>query len=91
MLWRKPVVGFLKCNTDEAVFQEDGLVGMGLVVRDESGHFVAARVLHFAGKGLVKELEALVLLEALAWLQSMNYHMLSLSLMQNLNECDRGD
>ncbi|KAM2349388.1 hypothetical protein ACFX1X_012899 [Malus domestica] len=51
-LWRfmeKPDVGWLKCNFDGAWEENSDMGGIGVVVRDASGKFVAAMVQRLAG------------------------------------------
>ena len=43
--WMAPMEGWYKTNWDVAISKEKGLVGMGIVVRDWTGKFVAARSL----------------------------------------------
>lgn len=61
--WHNPPSGFLKCNTDAAIFSDTNSSGLiGCVIRDETGRFVACRVQQMT----VKECEALnSLLQAL--------------------------
>nr|GMD04156.1 pentatricopeptide repeat-containing protein At1g30610, chloroplastic isoform X1 [Ipomoea batatas] len=39
-VWVSPSVGMVKCNVDAALF--DDISGVGAVIRDHAGHFVAA-------------------------------------------------
>ncbi|XP_024042737.1 uncharacterized protein LOC127899877 [Citrus sinensis] len=41
--WETPLGGRLKCNVDAAVFDSRGQIGLGSVIRDSTGAFVAAR------------------------------------------------
>ncbi|PNY15022.1 ribonuclease H [Trifolium pratense] len=40
--WKPPLEGYVKCNIDAAIFSADCKVGMGTVLRDNEGHFIAA-------------------------------------------------
>ncbi|XVE66467.1 hypothetical protein DITRI_Ditri08aG0081900 [Diplodiscus trichospermus] len=54
--WRKPPPGFIKCNTDAALIQNNNSTGLGMVLR----------------LPLAKEAEALCLLKAFEWIKSMD-------------------
>ncbi|KAH9734279.1 putative reverse transcriptase/RNA-dependent DNA polymerase [Citrus sinensis] len=69
--WSPPRVGWLKCNTDAAVFANEGRVGLGSVIRDESGKFVAALCCNIRGNYSPRDAEVLSIREALSWLKSM--------------------
>ncbi|KAB2605929.1 hypothetical protein D8674_005646 [Pyrus ussuriensis x Pyrus communis] len=47
--WEKPTVGWVKCNFDGAWDDLGQRGGVGVVVRDEKGDFVAATALQFRG------------------------------------------
>ncbi|XP_068340407.1 uncharacterized protein [Pyrus communis] len=47
--WEKPGVGWVQCNFDGAWDEVGERGGVGVVVRDENGEFVAATALHFRG------------------------------------------
>ena len=59
--WQQPLTGFVKCNIDTAVFQEEGKSSWGIVVRDSQGLFLhaASRVVNDLFQ--VRELETLSL------------------------------
>ena len=42
-LWERPVDGMLKLNVDAALFLAKGLVGVGCVLRDSTGSFIATK------------------------------------------------
>ena len=65
--WHTPPSGFLKCNTDAALFRDESRTGIGAVIRDEKGNFFAARSYRFHGLPPVRDCEALGLLGALEW------------------------
>jgi hypothetical protein len=41
--WEKPAPGEVKCNVDMAIFKDQGCYGVGMCLRDENGHFIAAK------------------------------------------------
>jgi len=47
--WNKPPLGLLKINWDAALQKETKMMSVGIVVRDDSGCFVAAlsRIVHY--------------------------------------------
>ena len=61
----------MKCNIDAAIFAADKTMGIGAVLRDDNGGFVAAlqmKILHESQD--VKLAEAIALRESLNWLLS---------------------
>ncbi|XVF43858.1 hypothetical protein PTKIN_Ptkin02bG0073800 [Pterospermum kingtungense] len=71
----KPTLGYLKCNIDVAFFPNEKEIGFGIMLWDDRSLFVAAKVVHFPGAALVKEMEAACLLNALLWVQSLDQSM----------------
>ena len=41
--WRKPDIGWLKCNVDVVIFSQQGLIRYGCVIRNEHGSLIAAK------------------------------------------------
>ena len=41
--WRKPDIGWLKCNVDAVVFFQQDIIEYGCVIRDEQGYLIAAK------------------------------------------------
>ncbi|KAM7486964.1 hypothetical protein LguiA_002973 [Lonicera macranthoides] len=41
--WARPEAGRVKCNIDGSVFEDQGKVGFGFVIRNDLGHFLHAR------------------------------------------------
>ena len=41
--WSSPMPGYLKCNVDCALFEDQGRIGMGMVLRDYRGGFLPAK------------------------------------------------
>lgn len=68
--WNKPSSGRLKLNTDVAISQSSNAMGLGWVLRDDHGRFLAAKNVRMPGVYMVKEAEALTLREALSWLKN---------------------
>ncbi|XVF71911.1 hypothetical protein PTKIN_Ptkin12aG0078100 [Pterospermum kingtungense] len=71
MRWHKPPNSYLKCNIDAAIFSDSLSTGLGCIVRDSNGAFVASRMDKLAGLPTIKECEALALLEAVKWMLSL--------------------
>ncbi|XP_031130585.1 uncharacterized protein LOC116032236 [Ipomoea triloba] len=88
--WTKPQQGFLKLNVDVAIDKQGARMGFGCVVRDDLGHFVAARGSHWRGYYSSKEVEAVAIRESLSWLKTLNIDKViietdSLQVTQGLN------
>ncbi|XP_019157782.1 PREDICTED: uncharacterized protein LOC109154456 [Ipomoea nil] len=66
--WKPPTVGRLKLNTDATISVENNAMGLGWVLRDQDGRFMAARSMRVPGRYMVVEAEVLCLREALVWL-----------------------
>ncbi|XVE87983.1 hypothetical protein DITRI_Ditri19aG0031800 [Diplodiscus trichospermus] len=69
--WRKPYHPAFKCNLDAALILQENSVGMGMVLRDSSGSFVACKTLISPGLYAPREAEAASLYEAITWVTSM--------------------
>nr|GMD78417.1 uncharacterized protein LOC109159918 [Ipomoea batatas] len=67
--WVKPDFGTLKLNIDAFVHQNAFHVGMGWILRDHQGYFVAAQAATRPGPLHPREAEALAVREALSWLK----------------------
>ncbi|XVE73368.1 hypothetical protein DITRI_Ditri11bG0112400 [Diplodiscus trichospermus] len=55
------------------MFENNSLLGIGMVIRDEDGYFLAGKSLMLASRVSVLEGEAIGLKEALSWMKSLNY------------------
>ncbi|CAI9760115.1 unnamed protein product [Fraxinus pennsylvanica] len=68
--WKPPTRGSLKLNIDASIFEDRGMARLGLVIRNDLGSFVAARVVTV--RGIVDPLlaETLGVREALSWIKS---------------------
>lgn len=64
-LWHYPPVGFLKCNTDAAIFLSEAKAGIGIVFRNDQGMLINARSIPFEGMPDVRECEAMALLQGM--------------------------
>lgn len=72
-IWSKPTDGWVKVNTDAALFQ-DGSVGVGCIMRDSQGVFLGARCGRIVGAWSPREAEAIAMKEALSWVISRRKH-----------------
>lgn len=68
--WSPPRRGFLKCNVDAATFQQYPKAGLGSVLRNCNGDFIAAKASPIGSFPPVRECEALAILDALKWISS---------------------
>lgn len=50
--WKKPEEGWIKCNFDGARDEQGAVGGVGIVIRDAAGDFVAATALKLDGIAL---------------------------------------
>lgn len=66
-VWRKPMEGWVKVNTDAAVFN-NGSIGLGCVLRNSQGAFMGARSCKVEGAWTPREAEAIGMKEALSWM-----------------------
>ena len=70
--WAKPKEDWLKCNVDAAIFEAEKMIGMGRVIRDHNGVFVATKMLSKEhSSACVRLVEALSLREALSWIKDL--------------------
>ncbi|KAL8158304.1 hypothetical protein AgCh_002850 [Apium graveolens] len=65
--WCCPAVGWVKVNTDAAVFEDMRCVGLGCVARGDTGEFLMARASRHRGLLTPRDAEALGLKEAICW------------------------
>ena len=71
--WHRPQQGWIKVNTDAAVFMEWGSTGIGSVIRDAHGAFLRARNHKLQALYSPREVEAIGLKEALSWVKELGY------------------
>lgn len=67
--WKPPSRDELKINVDASVFTGDQCFKVGMVLRNDQGHFVQGKCMCFAGEISVLEAEMVGILEALRWVQ----------------------
>ncbi|XP_015386530.1 uncharacterized protein LOC107177355 [Citrus sinensis] len=63
--------GRLKCNVDAAMFASRGYIGLGSVIRDSNGAFVATRCCSILGRFNARNDEALSVRETLSWIKQL--------------------
>ncbi|XP_019190496.1 PREDICTED: uncharacterized protein LOC109184955 [Ipomoea nil] len=66
--WSRPSRGMLKLNTDAALQNSSSSMGLGWVLRNDEGRFLACKNMCMHSNYTVKEAEALSVREALSWL-----------------------
>ncbi|CAI9771666.1 unnamed protein product [Fraxinus pennsylvanica] len=68
--WKPPTMGSFKLNIDAAIFENQRKAGLSLVIRNNLGSFIAARVVSV--QGIVDPLlaETLGVREALSWIKA---------------------
>lgn len=69
--WHKPPMDTLKVNVDAALFEDSIEMGLGMVLRDGNGQFLAARTIMVPGLLSVDIGEAMGFMEALSWIKEM--------------------
>lgn len=67
--WVRPVAGTVKCNIDGSVFEAQGKVGFGFVIRNDLGHFLHARNGSISAPLDPLLAEAISCREALSWIK----------------------
>ncbi|KAK6164302.1 hypothetical protein DH2020_001166 [Rehmannia glutinosa] len=67
--WKRPPSMFFKCNVDASLNNGMNSTGVGMILRDDKGEFVVARVVTFPGLFEPKEAEAIGVREALSWIK----------------------
>ncbi|KAH9661644.1 rnase h domain-containing protein [Citrus sinensis] len=71
--WERPRFGWVKCNIDAAIFESQRRFGLGCVLRNSDGCFLAARCVGRPGMFGAREAEALGIREALSWLKKLQF------------------
>ncbi|KAL9418350.1 hypothetical protein AB3S75_041205 [Citrus x aurantiifolia] len=71
MSWERPKFGWVKCNVDAAVFESQRRFGLGCVLRNSDGCFLAARCAGKLGMFGAREAKALSIRETLSWLKEL--------------------
>ena len=67
--WTQPLMGWVKANVDAAIFQNQGRIRTGCIVRDSAGAMIMARTMNIMGAYLVRKARAMSLREAITWLK----------------------
>ena len=70
--WKPPSAGLFKINFDGAVFMDRSLVGLGIVIRDESGLIIVALSQKIPLPSSMELVEALVARRALIFAQEIS-------------------
>nr|GMC92116.1 uncharacterized protein LOC109155154 [Ipomoea batatas] len=70
--WRKPPPGWVKLNVDVAINKGLNSTGLGFILRNEDGNFLAAKEQKWSGIFQPREAEAISIREALKWIKVMN-------------------
>lgn len=71
--WCPPAHGWVKINTDAAIFQADESIGVSCIIKNENGDFVGARASRKSVWLQPREAEAVGLKEALAWVKQLGF------------------
>ena len=64
--WKTPPLGVFKINIDIATVDDASAMGLGVVIRDSRGHFVAARTRKVLGEADAMRVEAMAIREGLS-------------------------
>ena len=65
--WRPPIAPCVKANFDGAIFSQDGLAGIGVIIRNEQGLVMAALSQQIPSPTSVEMVEVLVARQALVF------------------------
>lgn len=74
LLWHKSPINYIKCNTDATTFNDTSHAGLAIAFHDSDGRLLAARSSRIDGVPMVKECEALTLLEAIVMALDYGFH-----------------
>nr|POF04761.1 putative ribonuclease h protein [Quercus suber] len=74
--WCPPPIGLLKVNFDGALFAEENIAGLGIIIRNESGLVMAALTQQIPLPASVKMVEVLVARRALWFAKELGFHSL---------------
>jgi len=77
-MWRKPILGEVKCNMDAANFKDQRCYGVGMCLRDLNGEYIAAKITWFQGIPQPQEAEACGLKEAIIWFRNRGLMVVSI-------------
>ncbi|XP_057808983.1 uncharacterized protein LOC131023459 [Salvia miltiorrhiza] len=73
MGWHGIQAGWVRCGVDAAFFEHDNTMGIGMVVRNNVGEFLAGKAMKFPRRRDVVEGELMGVKEGLSWLKSLGY------------------
>lgn len=76
--WQPPSAGCYKMNVDASVFKGESSFSIGMVLRDDHGHFVKGKNMCFSGEVTVMEAEARAVQEAISWIEELRLHGVSI-------------
>ncbi|KAG8635353.1 hypothetical protein MANES_16G025050v8 [Manihot esculenta] len=68
--WQRLSEGWMKVNVDASISPSLDFMGLGVVVRDSYGEFVAAKAWLYPGFFSAKNAEAISIVEVLSWIKS---------------------
>ena len=70
--WLRPEIDWVKCNIDAAIFQQEGFMGYGWILRNDERMMIVAK--NGVINGLVDPAmtEVISCRKALSWLKSLN-------------------
>ncbi|XP_057809101.1 uncharacterized protein LOC131023575 [Salvia miltiorrhiza] len=71
--WHAIPADSVRCNVDAAFFEQDQTMEIGIVVRDNTGSFVAGKTMKMPGGRSVEEGELIGIKEALSWLKDLGH------------------
>ncbi|KAH9729134.1 hypothetical protein KPL70_009263 [Citrus sinensis] len=71
--WKRPRVGWFKCNVDAATSRATTRISYGTVIRSSEGQFLAAKCGSLVGNFEAREAEALGVREVLSWLKNTQF------------------
>ncbi|KAL8114918.1 hypothetical protein AgCh_021666 [Apium graveolens] len=69
--WKPPEADQLKINVDASVVAGQNSFTIGMIIRNQQGHYIAGKTMRFAGGVSVEEAELTGILEAILWSQEV--------------------
>ena len=71
--WRPPIAPCVKANFDGAIFSQDGLAGIGVIIRNEQGLVMAALSQQIPSPTSVEMVEVLAAHQALVFAKELGF------------------
>ncbi|KAK9092687.1 hypothetical protein Syun_027598 [Stephania yunnanensis] len=71
--WQRPEEGFVKCNIDATIWENEGMMGIRAIIRDENGVMIRGFTLKIMGRGSLREAEAIAFREVLSWVKNQHF------------------